>query len=405
MSGRRLLECAVATGLLAACALLPGSATAVSSIVFRGFGTATLDGAMSAGEWDSAGHVDFTVNRAASEGGGTVPATMYAMNDAGNLYFGIRVMNATIGYSRFDVQFGGRNQEGADRLQVDRLGNFVDRFSHEIAPSSWLTVRDIDYGGTTDGAEAEANAPGYSFYELSHPLNDADDAHDFSLRLPLRTSFNVSLNHCDLARSCAATSLFPGPDSSSQADIVIVSGSRVAPDTQITAAPRQLTSSPAAEFAFTGTDDAIAAADLTFECKVGDDAWSACTSPYWFTVGDGNNTFAVRATDEMLNVDATPAEWRWTVDATGPSRPVIRGTRSERAGPVVLRFSAKDNLTPAKRIRFKCAVDSRSLRRCPAVYRVKLRPGRHVGRVRAVDRLGNPSDLATFRIRVSRARR
>jgi len=121
----------------------------------------------------------------------------------------------TIGYSIFDVRFGARIQEGSDRLQVDRVGNFVDMFSHRIAPNSWLTVRDID---------------------------------------------------------------------------------------------------------------------------------------------------------------------------------------------PVLRFSARDNLTAAKRIRFKCAVDSRSLRRCPAVYRVKLHPGRHVGRVRAVDRLGNESDLATFRIRVKRAR-
>jgi hypothetical protein len=386
--------------VFAACAVLPGSATAVSSIVFRGFGTATLDGAMSAGEWDSAAHADFTVNRAASEAGGTVPATMYVMNDAANLYLGMKVMNATIGYSRIDVQFGGRIQEGADRLQVDRVGNFVDRFSHEIAPNSWLTVRDIDYGGTTDGAEAEANAPGYSFYELSHPLNDADDAHDFSLRLLLRTSFNLRFNHC--TTSCAASSLFPGPESSPQADIVVVSGSRVPPDTQITAAPRHLTSSPTEEFAFTATDDVLAAADLTFECKVGDDAWFACTSPSSFTVGDGNNTFAVRATDEMLNVDATPAEWRWTVDATGPSRPVIRGARSVRTGPLVLRFSARDNLTPAKRIRFRCALDSARLHHCAAVYRHKLRPGRHILGVKAVDSLLNEGETTKIRVTLKR---
>jgi hypothetical protein len=54
---------------------------------------------------------------------------------------------------------------------------------------------------------------------------------------------------------------------------------------------------------------------------------------------------------------------------------------------------------------FKCAVDSTRLKRCPAVYRVKLRPGRHVVRVGAVDRLGNQGEVATFRIRVKRARR
>src|SRR6266480_5218162 len=101
---------------LAAAALsvlcLSGSAQAsFSGTVLRGFGTATLDGAMGAGEWDAAGHVDFTVNRSSAQGGGTVPATLYVMNDRANLYIGIKVLNATVAASRAEVLFDN-NDDG-----------------------------------------------------------------------------------------------------------------------------------------------------------------------------------------------------------------------------------------------------------------------------------------------------
>jgi hypothetical protein len=54
---------------------------------------------------------------------------------------------------------------------------------------------------------------------------------------------------------------------------------------------------------------------------------------------------------------------------------------------------------------FKCSVDSRVLRRCPARYRVKLGAGRHVVRARAYDRIGNRGSLAQSRITVKRTRR
>ena len=92
------------------------------------------------------GRADFTVNRASSEGGGTVPATIYVMNDAVNLYIAIKVTNATVGGSDFvpggiplagshdsvergcsepakDDRFGGRRSEnehaGRDRGDDD----------------------------------------------------------------------------------------------------------------------------------------------------------------------------------------------------------------------------------------------------------------------------------------------
>src|SRR5262249_7574318 len=44
-------------------------------VVLSGVGTATIDGKLSPGEWDSAGKMDFLVNLPLSDGGGTTPGT------------------------------------------------------------------------------------------------------------------------------------------------------------------------------------------------------------------------------------------------------------------------------------------------------------------------------------------
>jgi hypothetical protein len=363
-----------------------------------------IDGSFGAGEWDPAGRAQFNVLRSPAEGGGVVPATLYVMNDAQNLYVALRVSNASVGTSRLSVWFDANHdgsfvQEGEDALVVDDYGDFWDRFIHQISPNLWRAVDDDDYGGTLDGTSADGDDAGFATFELAHPLDDADNFHDFSLRPAVRTGFGFFFTHC-IDFTCANTSEVSG------SDIVIVSGSTVPPDTQIAAGPvdGSLTREADARFEFTGTDDVIPATALTFECSLDNAAWADCASPLSPSVDDGVHTFVVRSKDEMLVVDPTPAQRNWTLDTTGPSKPVIRGRRSVRKGQrVVLRFSATDEI--AGGVRFKCAVDSTRLKRCPAVYRVKLRPGRHVVRVGAVDRLGNQGEVATFRIRVKRARR
>jgi len=402
--GWGLAERALAVAAIAAFVCLPGSAAAVSSVVLRGFGAATIDGVPATGEWDPAGHVDFTVNRSSSQGGGTVAATLYLMNDAQNLYLGLKVTNATIASSSLEVEFdndrnGSNLQEGEDQLLVNDAGVF-DGFMHQIAPNTWQAVRDQDYGGTNDILEGEANNPGFSFYEVSHPLNDADDAHDLSLAFARRAGFQLTFRHCS---PCATTSYFP--DRNSFAQLVVVSGSRVPPDTQIASGPRPLVNDPAVDLEFTGSDDIISPGDLTFECKLGEDAWRDCTSPYTTTVDDGRYTFSVRAVDEMLNADLTPAERSWRVDTTGPSKPRVRGPRVAKTPTPVYRFSAKDEGTPARRIRFRCAFDSTRLHRCAARYRQRLRRGRHRLRVAGVDSLGNVGGSTTIRVIVKSPRR
>jgi chitodextrinase len=74
-------------------------------------------------------------------------------------------------------------------------------------------------------------------------------------------------------------------------------------------------SSNTASFSFSST-----AAGATFECSLDNTAFSVCSSPQNLTgLADGAHTFAVRSTDALLNVDATPATNAWMVDTTGPT--------------------------------------------------------------------------------------
>jgi hypothetical protein len=386
--------------LLAACLLIPASAAAHADPTLRGFGTAVIDASPAPGEWDSAGRHDFMVSRSAAEGGGTVPATLYVMNDAVNLYAALRVSNASVGSSIFRLYFDNDHSAVPGRVGDDGLdltdGGFRDLFVREVPPAGAWSV-DASYGGTTDGEGLVDDHAGFSFYELSHPLDSSDNSHDISLQVGARVGFDMLFQHCVPYMGCGQVS---GVQSG---DIVRVSGSRIPPDTAITVGPADgsTTADSAPEFEFTGSDEAIQPSLLTFECKTDEEGWRACSGRIALYLDDGRHTFYVRALDDMLNADLTPAQRTWTVDTTGPSKPVIRGRRAVRRGQrVVVRFSARDEL--AGGVRFRCAVDSARLRKCPALYRVKLRVGRHVLRVKAVDRLGNESDPATFRVRVKR---
>lgn len=385
-----------------ACLLIPGSAAGFDGTVLRGFGTAAIDGVQAPGEWNPAGNVNFTVNRAAEHGGGTVPATLYVMNDATNLYIAVKVDNASVAASTAAVFFDGDHdnstaENGEDIIRVDPLGFFLDRFYRQGE------VTDTADGGTSDGDERDGDGPGYSFYEFSHPLDSADNAHDFSLRPPMRIGFRLRFQHCAAIGSCASSSSYP---LSQLAEIVIVTGNRVPPDTQVTSGPAEGSGSNKTNptFQFTGTDDVLQPTELTFECKTDADAWEACTSPKRLVdVDDGRHTFSVRAVDEMLNVDQSPVQRNWTMDDSPPSRPVVRGRRSVRQGQwLVLRFSATD--AGIGGVYFRCSVDSGGLKRCPARYRRKLAPGRHVLTVRAYDRIGN-SAQTRVRVTVKRTRR
>ena len=87
-----------------------------------------------------------------------------------------------------------------------------------------------------------------------------------------------------------------------------------APDTAIT---NQVTNGSSAAFDLNSPGNNLA----TFECKLDDGAFSACTSPKSYTgLAVGSHTFAVRATNQVGTVDGSPATTTWTVAAaTAPN--------------------------------------------------------------------------------------
>jgi hypothetical protein len=183
--------------------------------------------------------------------------------------------------------------------------------------------------------------------------------------------------------------------------LVVVSGTRVPPETTITAGPAEGAQvSDYGTFEFTGIDDVAPPSELVYECKVDTEDWSSCESPLGpASTEDGWHTLSVRALDDMLNADPTPAERRWRIDTRSPSKPHVA-----RKGKT-LRLTAADRGTPSRRLRFKCAVDAKRLHACPSLLRLRLPARRHVLRARAVDPAGNESGVRIFRFAVRRSPR
>jgi Divergent InlB B-repeat domain len=175
-----------------------------------------------------------------------------------------------------------------------------------------------------------------------------------------------------------------------------------APETSITAVvdgtgtaigDGAVTLSTSLTLSFAGTDNVGVA---RFECRLDSAGFSTCASPLAYNgLTLGRHTFEVRAVDTSNNVDATPARYTWTVDASpnttitaaidgrGKSLPDGGHTTSDK---VTFRFTGTDNGTIA---RFECGLDAAAFTPCtsPVTYGAVSR-GTHAFRVRAVDNNG-----------------
>jgi hypothetical protein len=191
----------VAALVLASCsddAISPGALTddltprfhVVPDVTLTGSGTATIDGVLSPGEWDGAGSAAFPATLPAEEGGGTTPSILYVMNDAANLYLAVvvrRVGAVTNPAFEFDNAHDGTFTEGDDGIGMS-IGpyevDFRDVFrtqEYGCPEWAWCGSSDVDHGGSTDGAGAGTVNGGFTYTELAHPLDSADDPFDFSL--------------------------------------------------------------------------------------------------------------------------------------------------------------------------------------------------------------------------------
>jgi len=102
-------------------------------------------------------------------------------------------------------------------------------------------------------------------------------------------------------------------------------------------------------------------------------------------LGDGQHTFRVRAADGLGNVDQTPAERSWTIDATPPETTIDSGP----SGSVSSR-SARFTFFANEQATFECSLDGSPPSPCssPVSYD-HLRRATHTFSLRATDRAGN----------------
>ena len=80
------------------------------------------------------------------------------------------------------------------------------------------------------------------------------------------------------------------------------------PDTAFTERPPATTTDRTVSFAFTSTEPGS-----TFQCRIGDDPFAACTSPTQKTVPLGRHAFRVRAIDRAGNIDSSAVVAWFTV--------------------------------------------------------------------------------------------
>ncbi len=154
-----------------------------------------------------------------------------------------------------------------------------------------------------------------------------------------------------------------------------------APQTTIDSGPSTTVASQSASFGFSSSE-----AGSTFECQIDGGTWGPCASPKAYSgLADGPHTFAVRATDAVGNLDATPASQAWAVDATAPQTTIDTGP----SGPVAssaatFSFSSPESST------FECSLDGAPFGSCtsPVMY-TGLADGPHTVEVRATDAVGN----------------
>ena len=179
----------------------------------------------------------------------------------------------------------------------------------ELTPAGCIDDNDTGADGCAgsadglDGARSVAVSPdGKSVYAASNN----DDAIARFDREPLDSDGD---GVPDFSDGCPAE---PGPASNGGCPLPADGGGGASdtapPDTQITAGPKAKEKKGKASFSFTSTEPGS-----TFECKLDDGAFEACTSPHAVKVKKGKHTFSVRAKDPAGNVDASPASDDWKV--------------------------------------------------------------------------------------------
>jgi hypothetical protein len=180
-----------------------------SGACLDGFGTATIDGAESGGEWDCATTVEgIQVNL----GGGATNGVLKMMNDAENAYFLLSVQQgagADIFSLRYDFDNTGNGTSGDDDVvgyDADAGSLYDGYLSNRCVNRSQSRCFASDGNGNQQVAAAVLNAGGWTTYELSHPL-DSGDGFDFDAITNASIPFFLTLSNGGGAKG---NSQYPG---------------------------------------------------------------------------------------------------------------------------------------------------------------------------------------------------
>lgn len=168
-----------------------------------------------------------------------------------------------------------------------------------------------------------------------------------------------------------------------------------APVAQITSGSSGLVNNRVSTFAFTANEAS------SFECKVDDGAFAACTSPFATeSLADGPHSFQVRATDAAGNVSA-PKSSDFEVDATAPEVTVTNSPpASSEATTATVGFNASETAT------FECSADGGAFVGCTSPLTLTgLAVGAHTVQIRATDAAGNvgPVESVGFEVLAPKA--
>ncbi len=141
----------------------------------------------------------------------------------------------------------------------------------------------------------------------------------------------------DLAGNAATLTLPAGTDGLATQNIVI---DTTPPSVSISQEPTAITQNTSATFAFTGSDNLTATANLVYLVSLDGGTFATSASPVnYSSLSLGSHTFQVESEDQAGNI-STPASYTWTINAT----PTV--TVTDASGPYTsLAFSAAGSVT------------------------------------------------------------
>ena len=152
------------------------------------------------------------------------------------------------------------------------------------------------------------------------------------------------------------------------------------PRTTFTTGPQGPTNNRQPVFTFRSGDA------VSFECSLDGGGFQKCTSPSTTPpLADGAHSFAVRATDEVFNLENPPATKSFTVDTAVPNATITKKP-AKRFFKKRIKFKFATNEPGAT---FQCMLDNRAWQSCNKTFRFNVKVGKHRLLVRAVDAAGN----------------